>query len=109
MIAWLISKLGIPQIAVEIIAIGLMVSIVFYSGYHTRSLVIEAAAYSNLKKSDDKQFSHDLKVEKARAIIDEMNDKLNQDVETAIVKTPVPNCNIGDDRVLLINRAATRK
>ncbi len=115
MIAWLVKKLGISQLAAELIGIGLLVALVFYGGYHTRTLIYEAGELGAVKKqlseqqaTDKAQFDHDLAVAKSKAIIEKMNNKLNEDVDATMLKTPIPKCDITPERVVLINRAATR-
>jgi len=89
---------------------------IFLAGMRTQALIYRAHEARGLKetlsierKAADEQFKHDLRVEKARQLIDKMNDKLTQDLETTIVKSPVPKCDISSDRIVLINRAASRQ
>lgn len=88
----------------------------FCGGFYLRGLIYTSNEVKALKetlsiehKSNNDQFDHDLKAAKGQAIIQQMNDKLNQDIDSVIIKTPIPNCNITADRMLLINRAASRK
>lgn len=80
MITWLVNALGIPSFSIELIFCVLIFGGAFYSGYHTHTIVYEAAQSRELKAEQIARLSAEAKVAKASADYESLSSNTNQTI-----------------------------